>query len=123
VDRVLKAPGIDLLNVLTSGSSVSNPAEYFNAPKFGELIREMREEYDMVIVDSPPILPVADAVAMSAKVDGVILVYQVGRIGRAALKRVKFLIEHAQGMLLGAILTNVRAEITPEYGYYRYEYR
>jgi uncharacterized protein involved in exopolysaccharide biosynthesis/Mrp family chromosome partitioning ATPase len=123
VDRVLKAPGIDLLNVLTSGSSASNPAEYFNTPKFGELIREMREEYDMVIVDSPPILPVADAVAMSAKVDGVILVYQVGRIGRAALKRVKFLIEHAQGMLLGAILTNVRAEITPEYGYYRYEYR
>ncbi len=56
-------------------------------------------------------------------VDGVVLVYQVGRIGRSALKRAKFLVDHAQGKVLGTVLTNVRAEITPEYGYYRYEYR
>lgn len=123
VDRIVNAPGIDLLNVLTSGDPPSNPAEFMNTPKLVEIIREMRDEYDVVVFDTPPLLPIADAVTMSAKVDGVILVYQVGRIGRSALKRVKFLIDHAQGMLLGAVLTNVRVEITPEYGYYRYEYR
>lgn len=123
VDRIVNTPGIDLLHVMTSGSLPHNPAEFINSPKFMETIREMREEYDVVLFDTPPILPIADAVMMSAKVDGVILVYQVGRIGRSALKRAKFLVEHAQGKVLGMVLTNVRAEITPEYGYYRYEYR
>lgn len=123
VDRIVNTPGIDLLNVMTSGHIPHNPAEYINSAKFLEVIKEMREEYDVVLFDTPPILPIADAVMMSAKVDGVILVYQVGRIGRSALKRAKFLVDHAQGRVLGTVLTNVRAEITPEYGYYRYEYR
>lgn len=123
VDRIVNTPGIDLLNVMTSGHVPHNPAEYINSAKFLEVIKEMRDEYDVVLFDTPPILPIADAVMMSAKVDGVILVYQVGRIGRSALKRAKFLVEHAQGRVLGTVLTNVRAEITPEYGYYRYEYR
>jgi capsular exopolysaccharide synthesis family protein len=123
VDRIVNTPGIDLLNVMTSGHIPHNPAEYINSAKFLEVIKEMREEYDVVLFDTPPILPIADAVMMSSKVDGVILVYQVGRIGRSALKRAKFLVDHAQGRVLGTVLTNVRAEITPEYGYYRYEYR
>lgn len=123
VDRIVNTPGIDLLNVMTSGHIPHNPAEYINSAKFLEVIKEMRDEYDVVLFDTPPILPIADAVMMSAKVDGVVLVYQVGRIGRSALKRAKFLVEHAQGKVLGTVLTNVRAEITPEYGYYRYEYR
>lgn len=123
VDRIVNTPGIDLLNVMTSGHIPHNPAEYINSAKFLEVIKEMREEYDVVLFDTPPILPIADAVMMSSKVDGVILVYQVGRIGRSALKRAKFLVDHAQGKVLGTVLTNVRAEITPEYGYYRYEYR
>ena len=123
VDRIVNTPGIDLLNVMTSGTIPHNPAEFINSPKFMETIREMREEYDVVLFDTPPILPIADAVMMSSKVDGVILVYQVGRIGRSALKRAKFLVDHAHGKVLGTVLTNVRAEITPEYGYYRYEYR
>jgi polysaccharide biosynthesis transport protein len=123
VDRIVNTPGIDLLNVMTSGHIPPNPAEYINSAKFLEVIKEMRDEYDVVLFDTPPILPIADAVMMSAKVDGVVLVYQVGRIGRSALKRAKFLVDHAQGKVLGTVLTNVRAEITPEYGYYRYEYR
>lgn len=123
VDRIVNTPGIDLLNIMTSGEIPHNPAEYMNSSRLTELIREMREDYDVVVFDTPPILPIADAVMMSAKVDGVILVYQVGRIGRSALKRAKFLVDHAQGKVLGTVLTNVRAEITPEYGYYRYEYR
>ena len=123
VDRVLNTPGLDNLNVLTSGTIPPNPAEYLNLPKVTDILAEMREEHDIVLVDTPPILPIADAVLFSAKVDGAILVYQVGRIGRDALKRAKFLLDHAQAKVLGVVLTNVRSEITPEYGYYRYEYR
>ncbi len=122
VDRVLSARGLDNLNVLTSGSVPSNPAELLNLKRVPDLIQEMREEFDIVLFDTPPILPVADAVLLSSKVDGVILIYQVGRIGRTTLRRAKFLLEHAQATVIGVVLTNVRAETYPEYGYYRYGY-
>jgi succinoglycan biosynthesis transport protein ExoP len=123
IDRVIHTPGLDNLNILTSGAIPQNPAEFLNSPRVSEMLAEMKKEYDMVLFDTPPILPIADAVMMSSRVDGVVLVYQVGRIGRNALRRAKFLLDHAQARVLGVVLTNVRAEITPEYGYYRYEYR
>ncbi len=123
VDRVMNTPGLDNLHVLTSGSESGNPNEFLNINKIKMLTAEMQEEYDMVLIDTPPILPVTDAVAFSSRVDGTILVYQVGRIGRNALKRAKFLLDHAQANVLGVVLTNVKSEVTPEYGLYRYEYR
>lgn len=123
VDRVMNTPGLDNLHVLTSGSESGNPNEFLNLNKIKALTSEMQEEYDIVLIDTPPILPVTDAVAFSSRVDGTILVYQVGRIGRNALKRAKFLLDHAQANVLGVVLTNVKSEVTPEYGLYRYEYR
>lgn len=123
VDRFMNTPGLDNLHVLTSGSESGNPNEFLNINKIKALTAEMQEEYDIVLIDTPPILPVTDAVAFSSRVDGTILVYQVGRIGRNALKRAKFLLDHAQANVLGVVLTNVKSEVTPEYGLYRYEYR
>ena len=123
VDRVLRSPGLDNLFVLTSGSPTGNPSEFMNLNKIKALITEMHEDYDMVLFDTPPILPVTDAVTISSRADGTVLVYQVGRIGRNALKRAKFLLDHAQANILGVVLTNVRAEVTPEAGMYRYEHR
>jgi capsular exopolysaccharide synthesis family protein len=123
VDRVMSTPGLDNLHILTSGSEVGNPNEFLNMNKIKTLVNEMSEEYDLVLFDTPPILPVTDAVAFSSRVDGTILVYQVGRIGRNALKRAKFLLDHAQANVMGIVLTNVKSEVTPDYGTYRYEYR
>jgi capsular exopolysaccharide synthesis family protein len=122
-DRVMSTPGLDNLHILTSGSEVGNPNEFLNMNKIKMLVSEMNEEYDLVLFDTPPILPVTDAVAFSSCVDGTILVYQVGRIGRNALKRAKFLLDHAQANVMGIVLTNVKSEVTPDYGVYRYEYR
>ena len=123
VDRVMNTPGLDNLYVLTSGSESGNPNEFLNINKIKMLTSEMQEDYDIVLIDTPPILPVTDAVAFSSRVDGTILVYQVGRIGRNALKRAKFLLDHAQANVLGVVLTNVKSEVTPDYGLYRYEYK
>jgi len=122
-DRVMSTPGLDNLHILTSGSEVGNPNEFLNMNKIKMLVSEMNEEYDLILFDTPPILPVTDAVAFSSRVDGTILVYQVGRIGRNALKRAKFLLDHAQANVMGIVLTNVKSEVTPDYGVYRYEYR
>jgi polysaccharide biosynthesis transport protein len=122
-DRVMSTPGLDNLHILTSGSEVGNPNEFLNMNKIKTLVSEMNEEYDLVLFDSPPILPVTDAVAFSSRVDGTILVYQVGRIGRNALKRAKFLLDHAQANVMGIVLTNVKSEVASDSGAYRYEYR
>ncbi len=123
VDQVINAPGIDNLNVLPSGKRPDNPAEFLNSPKLKELIETVRKEYDIVIFDCPPILPVTDGVTLGSKVDGVVMVYQVGKVGRNALKRAKSLLENAHATLVGIVLSNVSAELTPDYEVYRYSYR
>ncbi len=123
VDLVINSPGIDNLQILTSGTGSRSPAEFLNLGRITSVVTEMQEDYDLVLFDTPPILPVTDAVTISSRVDGTVLVYQVGRIGRSALRRAKFLLDHAQAHVLGVVLTNVRAEVTTDYSYSYYAYR
>jgi len=122
-DQILSAPGVDNLSVISSGHLPPNPSEFFNSQRIVDLIAELEENYDLVMFDCPPILPVADAVLIGPKVDGVVLVYQVGKIGRTSLQRAKSLLENAQARIVGVVLSNVSAEISPDYSqhqYYRY---
>lgn len=123
VEQVINAPGIDNLNILPSGKRPDNPAEFMNSPRLNELIEVVRKEYDITIFDAPPILPVTDGVTLGSKVDGVVMVYQVGRVGRNALKRAKALLENARAKLIGIVLSNVSAEMAPDYEMYRYSYK
>jgi succinoglycan biosynthesis transport protein ExoP len=119
-DQILSAPGVDNLSIITSGHLPPNPSEFFNSQRFVDLIAAMEEAYDLVMFDCPPILPVADAVLISPKVDGVVLVYQVGKIGRTPLQRAKTLLENAQAHIVGVVLSNVSAEFSPDYHQYQY---
>lgn len=123
VDQVINAPGIDNLNILPSGKRPDNPAEFMNSPRLVQLIDSVRKEYDITIFDCPPILPVTDGVTLGSKVDGVVMVYQVGKVGRNALRRAKSLLENAKASLIGVVLSNVSAEMTPDYEMYRYSYK
>lgn len=119
-DQVLSAPGVDNLSVITSGHLPQNPSEFFNSQRIVDLIAELEENFDLLIFDCPPILPVADAVLIGPKVDGVVLVYQVGRVGRTPLHRAKSLLENAQAHIVGVVLSNVSAEFSPDYAKYQY---
>lgn len=123
VDQVINAPGIDNLNILPSGKRPDNPAEFMNSPRLKELIEATRKEYDITLFDCPPVLPVTDGVTLGSKVDGVVMVYQVGRVGRNALRRAKTLLENAHATVIGIVLSNVSAELTPDYEMYRYSYK
>lgn len=113
VDSVLHSPRLDNLWVLPAGSQ-SVARQPIAAAKLAALLREMRDEYDLVLVDTPAILPMLDAVRVGAKADGTILVYPGGRGGFPALKRAKFLLDHARANILGLVLTNVGPEAFPE---------
>ncbi|MBI4536557.1 MAG: polysaccharide biosynthesis tyrosine autokinase [candidate division NC10 bacterium] len=125
VDRVMAAPNLDKLFMLTSGTPPPNPTEFLNSQRMTELIAGFRQEFDFVIFDCPPILPVTDAAILASKTDGTLIVYRVGKIARSALKRAKTLLENVRGTVLGIVLTGLKAEISPDYEeleYYRYAY-
>ncbi|MGB7066074.1 MAG: AAA family ATPase, partial [Syntrophobacteria bacterium] len=121
-DDILRTPGMDNLHIINAGQSLLNPAEILRSPKFKEFLREVREHYDVIIVDTPPVLPVADAFEVAPEVDGVILVYEVGRIGRGILNRAKVQLENVNSNVMGVILNNVKPDVAPDFYRYRTDY-
>jgi capsular exopolysaccharide synthesis family protein len=122
IDELLKTPGVDNLCIITAGETPVNPGEIFRSPRFKEFLDQVRDSYDIVIIDTPPVLPVADAYEVAPQVDGVVLVYEAGRIGRGILRRAKVQLENVNASVLGVILNNVKPEVAPDLYRYRTEY-
>jgi capsular exopolysaccharide synthesis family protein len=122
IDDVLKTPGLDNLHVITAGTKPENPSEILNSEQFKVFVRTVYPNYDFIIIDVPPALPVADASQVATLVDGVILVYTAGRIARSVLKRAKDMLTAVNANVVGVILNSVRPEIGPEYLKYHSKY-
>ncbi len=119
VDQALMTPGLDQLDIITCGHKSANPPDLLAAPAMTQLLDEARREYDMVILDMPPLLHTTDATVVAGKVDGVLLVYHIGAVVRGALKRVKLGIESVGGRVAGVVLNGVRSEMTADYSRYK----
>ena len=125
---MLTSAGLENLCILSAGALPPNPSELLASPLFSDFIVEVASRFDVILIDAPPILPVTDAVILSTRVDGVVLVYQLGRIGRAVLKRAKSHLDNVHAAIRGIVLNDVKAEVStysPEmqYIYHRYEAR
>jgi succinoglycan biosynthesis transport protein ExoP len=106
---ILKTYGMENLHIITAGHLPSNPSEILSSQNMSEFIKEAKEKFQVVLFDSAPILPVTDSCILSSKVDGVILVYEVGRVSRGALRRCKVQLESAKGRPVGVVLNSMRA--------------
>ncbi|WP_195695117.1 CpsD/CapB family tyrosine-protein kinase [Priestia megaterium] len=106
------------LSVLTSGPIPPNPSELLASAQMAELLKEMKEQFDMVIFDTPPILAVADAQILANQVDGTILVVSSGKTEKDAALKSKELLSSAKGKLLGVVLNNRKVEEGNYYYYY-----
>lgn len=115
IDDILKTPGLDNINIVTAGTKPPNPSEILSSSRFREFLTEANKVYDFIFVDSPPLLPVADAAEIAPLMDGVFMVYTVGKIGRGVLKRAKSNLDNVDAKVLGVILNNVKPEAGPEY--------
>jgi capsular exopolysaccharide synthesis family protein len=115
IDNILKTPGMDNINVITAGTKPPNPSEILSSARFREFLIEANKVYDFIFVDTPPILPVADAAEIAPLMDAVFLVYTVGKIGRGVLKRAKTNLDNVDANVSGVILNQVKPETGPEY--------
>ncbi len=109
-------PKLPNLNVLPAGFRPAGPTEILASSKMQQMIKTWRTQYDHVIIDTPPMLPFADAVVLSARADGVILVTRSGVSRRKALMRASDVLRRSGANVLGFVLNAVRR---PEY-YYEY---
>ena len=122
IDDILKTPGMDTLHIITAGTKPPNPSEILTSHRFREFLKEARNTYDFIFIDAPPVMPVADASDIATLVDGVILVYLIGKIGRGVLRRVKGNFENLDARLTGVILNKVKSNAGPEYYQYQSYY-
>lgn len=122
-DAALKVPGLDYLSILTSGSLPTASSEMLSLPQTTALLERLRGEFNIVLLDSPPILAVADPLVLATKVDSVILIYRVGRTATKILLRAKEQFQEAGAKVQGVVLNNISQEVELRYNYpYHYKY-
>lgn len=119
-DKIMKKPWLNNLNMITSGSVFPNPINLFNSDKMDETLDYLRNKYDIVLLDTSPVLAVSEPSIIIPKTDGVLLVYKSGATSRLALRRAKTQIEGVRGKggLSGVVLNNVTPEIGIDTYYY-----
>ncbi|HVL81304.1 MAG TPA: polysaccharide biosynthesis tyrosine autokinase [Actinomycetota bacterium] len=117
-DSVVETP-VKGLAVLPAGAIPPNPAELLASKQMTDVLERLGRRFDLVIVDTPPILPVADASALVPRVDGVILVIRAGQTRDDRVKEAGELIRKVGGRLLGSVMNGQKAGRDDE-GYYRY---
>jgi len=121
IDEVIQSTGYENLSIIDSGSFARRPAELLVRREFESLLAQLKERYDIVLVDSPPTLPVADAATIAPKVDGVMLVYLVSVSPRDALLRCRQTLEEVGGNIVGVVFNDVWGASQADYaGYYYY---
>jgi non-specific protein-tyrosine kinase len=109
------------LAVVTSGSLPPNPAELLTSKRMGLILETLLKGFDMVIIDTPPLLTVTDAAAMAENVDGVILVAKPGTTKKAALRQSIEILRTVKANILGVVLNEVDPQ-NHKYGYYYGKY-
>lgn len=110
------------LYVLPSGPIPPNPSELLGSKKMQQILEKLREQYDYILLDTPPLMPVTDAAVAAAAADGVILLVSAGAIAPSVAKEAKQILTKAQANIIGVILNKVELEHTHGYYYYSQRY-
>ena len=127
LESVVQASTEPRLSLLPSGPVPPSPTELVASNRFRSLIDQMAEKFDVVVIDSPPILGLADAPTMSAMVDGVVFVVEAGRGRRGGLKAALRRLRSMRPNLVGGVLTKFDTsqaanKYSDYYGSHNYEY-
>lgn len=127
VESAILATPQENLFVIASGPIPPSPTELVSSPRMEQVVHELARTYDVVVIDSPPILGLADAPALSALADGVIFVVESDRSRRGSLKTALRRLRAMRPILLGAVLTKFDPtrsgnRYSEYYGYQYYTY-
>lgn len=124
LEDAIKSTEIPGLFVMPCGPVPPNPAELLHTQAFGDILNKLGERFDRIILDTPPVGAVADAVVLSTQVDGVVVVLKAGQTNRDLARRTVKALRDVNANIYGAVLNDVNLQ-NRKYGdyYYGYAYR
>jgi capsular exopolysaccharide synthesis family protein len=117
LETCVRETDVENLDFLPAGAIPPNPAELLGSSKMEELIEQAYKSYDLVIIDTPPVLAVTDAQVLANKCDGIVFVVRSGHTEKEQALKVKGLLENSKGKMLGVVL-NAKAQEDSNYYYY-----
>jgi polysaccharide biosynthesis transport protein len=126
IDETLASSGLRNIWIIPAGIYPPNAAELLASRDLGLITNKLKGDFDCIIFDSPPILPVTDAAIIAPLVDGVIICYEIGKTSRSALLRTKSQLESVNATIKGIVLNHTKPEtepLDPYPYYYRYKNR
>lgn len=109
-NEIIRKTYVENLSIIMSGSKPSNPSELLLSKQMNSLLAELKQSYDLIIVDTPPILTLTDAKIMAAKCDGVLLVVEYGKVKRNIAKKVKEELMLSKAKLMGVVLNKINSQ-------------
>ncbi|MFW6136202.1 MAG: polysaccharide biosynthesis tyrosine autokinase [Chloroflexota bacterium] len=118
LDGKLQATEVEGLWYLGPGQRPPNPAEMLGSERMGEVLQKLLVQADLVVIDSAPVLPVADSVVLGQKVDGVLLIVDVQGASGSAVRDAAQSLRQAGANVVGAVLNNVPGRGSGHYGVY-----
>ena len=107
---------------MAAGSKVSNPSELINSKSFAKLIQTLKEEYDLVLIDCPPISSMTDGMLVSYLSDGTIYVIESERTDYQVIRGCLEELKANKAFILGAVLTKVNIKSQKKLYGYKYDY-
>lgn len=113
---------VDNLFLLPSGKLVPNPSEILSTYRFGEIMKYVREHFDHIIVDSPPVMGIADALVLSANCDATLLVVEYSSMRTPAIRVTLDRLAASGSKVLGVVMTKYRVPSKGYLNYYQYSY-
>jgi succinoglycan biosynthesis transport protein ExoP len=116
--EVLRPTGIEYLDFVSSGAIPPNPTELLGSHKIAETLRHLEQDYDYVIIDSSPVLPVSDSLLLAKLVDGVVIVANAAATPRQQVRIACVRVEYARGRLLGIVLNRIKLHSPDYHPYY-----
>jgi len=121
-EEVLNHTSIPNFDYIACGPKPPNPSELISSARFSEFLKTVREAYDMVIVDTPPLGSVIDCAVISSQTDGTLMVIKANSVDYRQAQRVKQQLEKANAKILGVVLNKVDKKDYKTYYRYNYHY-
>jgi capsular exopolysaccharide synthesis family protein len=123
LDDAIQKTAIDNLWILPSGPHPPNPAELLNSRKMRELMATLKEQFDIILIDTPPVLAVIDPVIVSSICDGTLLVVRSSKTTRKPLLKTIGELRKAKAVIIGVIFNDAKAgKEGQSSNYFQYEY-
>lgn len=120
LEEAIQETYIEGLYAITSGPIPPNPAELLASKQMGLIMESLKEEFDLIVFDAPPVLSVTDAQILSNRCDATILIVSSGETQKASIVKAKELLDMSKANIIGVVINNAVIEKGHYYYYYYY---